>query len=187
MSTTLAVGFLFLLGFVLLLNLFSLPANWIFVGLAILWRFLNPNPGEMPLVFFLMLIGLALLGELVEYIAQCWGAKKYGSTTGGMFAGLVCAFIGALVGLPFLFGFGALIGAFLGAWGGCYALERFRGRSDAEASRAARGALVGRFFGIIIKCAIGVFMLGMVYHAIWPGLSTPPPVPVPDVPGITAL
>ena len=71
--------FLVLLGFVLLLNVITLPANWIMLGLIGLWRFAYPSPGDMGVFFFAMLVGLALFGEVIEYIAQGWGSKKYGS------------------------------------------------------------------------------------------------------------
>ena len=140
--------FLVLLGFVLLLNVITLPANWIMLGLIGLWRFAYPSPGDMGVFFFAMLVGLALFGEVIEYIAQGWGSKKYGSSTSGMWAG---AFIGALVG----------------AWIGCYLMERYKGRNDYEARQAAKGALVGRFLGIVVKCGIGAVMLGLTCHAIF--------------------
>ena len=96
--------FLVLLGFVLLLNVITLPANWIMLGLIGLWRFAYPSPGDMGVFFFAMLVGLALFGEVIEYIAQGWGSKKYGSSTSGMWAGLFGALVGALAGLPLLFG-----------------------------------------------------------------------------------
>ena len=182
MSTALASVFLLLLFIVLLLNLFSLPANWLVIVLVALWRFLNPNPGDMDLTFFMFLVGLAIVGEIAEWVVQGWGSKKYGSTTGGMFAGLLGAFIGAFVGLPFLFGLGALFGALIGAWLGCYGLERVRGRNQGEASRAAWGALLGRFLGIVIKCAIGALMFALVYNAIWPGLPA-----LDNTPGVVTL
>ena len=60
--------FLVLLGFVLLLNVITLPANWIMLGLIGLWRFAYPSPGDMGVFFFAMLVGLALFGEVIEYI-----------------------------------------------------------------------------------------------------------------------
>ena len=159
--------FLVLLGFVLLLNVITLPANWIMLGLVGLWRAAYPSPGDMGFLFFAMLIGLAVFGEIVEYIAQGWGSKKYGSSTSGMWAGLFGALVGALAGLPLLFGLGAFIGALVGAWIGCYLMERAKGRDDYEARQAAKGALVGRFLGIVVKCGIGAVMLGLTYHALF--------------------
>lgn len=110
--------FLLLLGLVLLLNLLPLPANWIMVALVFVWRFANPNPGAMDMVYFLSVIGLAALGEVIELVAQAWGAKKYGSTNSGMLGGIIGAITGAILGVPFLFGLGALFGALTGAWMG---------------------------------------------------------------------
>lgn len=177
MEQLLASVFLLLLCVVLLLNLLSLPANWIVVGLVCLWRTVNPRPGDMNTLFFIGLFGAAVLGEVVEFVLQAWGAKRYGSSSGGMWAGIAGAIVGALLGVSFLFGLGALIGALAGAWLGCYFIERLRGRPDREAALAARGALVGRFLGLVIKCGIGVIMLWMVYNAVWPGL----PRPLPEV------
>lgn len=161
--------FLLILALVLLLNLLTLPANWIMVILVFVWRFGNPNPGTMDWLYLGSIVGLALLGELVEFVAQAWGTKRYGSTNSGMFGGIVGAIVGAILCAPFLFGLGALFGALLGAWGGCYLVERLRGRNAAEAWQAAKGAMVGRFLGIVIKCGIGVMMLVLTYHAVWPG------------------
>lgn len=159
--------FLIVLAFVLLLNILTLPANWIMLGLIALWRFATPYSDGMTLFFFVLLVGLAVLGEVVEYVTQIWGSKKYGSSTSGMWAGVLGALVGALAGMPLLFGLGALIGALVGAWGGSYLMERYNGRSDAEARQAAKGALVGRFLGIVVKCAIGAMMIGLTYRAMF--------------------
>lgn len=158
--------FLIILSFIVLLNILTLPANWIMLVLICLWKFIGPNTVGMNTMFFVMLFGLALLGELIEYIAQSWGSKKYGASTSGMWIGLLGAFIGAIVGLPFLLGLGAFIGALIGAWIGCYFMEILNGRSRAEASRAAKGALIGRLLGIIIKCGIGITIIIITYHAL---------------------
>lgn len=167
MEVLFPVIFLVWLGVVLLLNLITLPANWIMLGFVCLWKFLYPDPGSMGAVFFAMLIGLAVFGELVEFLAQGWGSKKYGSSSSGMWAGLLGALVGALVGLPFLFGLGGFIGALIGAWGGCYLMERYKGRSDVDARCAAKGALVGRFLGIVVKCGIGAVMLALTCKAVF--------------------
>ena len=150
-----------------LLNVITLPANWIMLGLIGLWRFAYPSPGDMGVFFFAMLVGLALFGEVIEYIAQGWGSKKYGSSTSGMWAGLLGALVGALAGLPLLFGLGAFIGALVGAWIVFILWSATRGRNDYEARQAAKGALVGRFLGIVVKCGIGAVMLGLTCHAIF--------------------
>lgn len=168
--------FLTFLTLILLLNLLTLPANWIMVALIFVWRFANPNPGAMDWFYFFSVIGLALAGEVIEFVAQAWGTKKYGSSNTGMVAGIIGAIIGAIVCAPFLFGIGALFGALIGAWLGCYTIERLRGRTAEQAWQAAKGAMVGRFLGIVIKCGIGGMMLVLTYHAIWPNAEIRGPV-----------
>ncbi|MDR3177041.1 MAG: DUF456 domain-containing protein [Desulfovibrio sp.] len=163
--------FLAILGFVLLLNILTLPANWIMVILVVIWRFANPHPGAMDAFYFITLVGLALVGEVIEFLAQAWGTKRYGATNTGTIGGIIGAIAGAVVCAPFLLGVGALFGALIGAWCGCYVFELLRGRSAGEAWRSAKGAMIGRFFGICIKCGIGVAMLVLTYHAVWPGAT----------------
>ena len=176
-----AGGFIALLGLVLLLNLFSLPANWMLIGLAAAWKYMSPVNTLLDLKFFALLIGMALLGELLEFGLQALKAKKYGSSNSGLFAGVVGAIIGAVMCAPFLFGFGALLGALAGAWLGCYLMEMIRGHGHEKAMHAAMGAMMGRFLGTVCKCAVGGVILVMVARAIWPDI---PPLPVPGPEGV---
>jgi uncharacterized protein YqgC (DUF456 family) len=173
--------FLSIMGLALLLNLLTLPANWIMVGLVLIWRIANPHPGAMDALYFICLIGLALAGEVVEFLAQALGTKKYGATNTGMIGGIIGALVGAIICAPFFLGLGALGGALAGAWLGCYLFEILRGRSPAEAWQAAKGAMLGRFFGIFIKCGIGAAMLVLTYKAIWPDLAALPDI-APAIP-----
>jgi uncharacterized protein YqgC (DUF456 family) len=169
--------FLLVLGLVLLLNLLTLPANWVMVFLVFVWRFANPNPGAMDMAYFFSVISLAVTGEVIEFAAQAWGAKKYGSTNSGMVGGILGAIAGAILGAPLLFGLGALGGALGGAFAGAYLFERLRGRTAAEAWEAAKGTMVGRVFGIAIKCGIGAMILVLTYSAVWPDVTPLPPAP----------
>ena len=169
-----AGGFIVLLGLVLLLNLFSLPANWMLIGLAAAWKYMSPGNELFNLQFFALLAGLALLGELLEFGLQALKAKKYGSSNSGLWAGVVGAIIGAIMCAPFLLGFGALLGALAGAWLGCYLMEMIRGHGHNKAVQAAMGAMMGRFLGTVCKCAVGGVILVMIARAIWPDLPALP-------------
>jgi uncharacterized protein YqgC (DUF456 family) len=178
-SLTLAIagGFIALMGLVLLLNFFSLPANWMLIALAAVWKYMSTAATRMDFNFFALLVGLALLGELLEFGLLALKAKKYGSSNSGMFAGLVGAIIGAIMCAPFMFGLGALLGALAGAWLGCYLMELLRGNSHEKAVQAAMGALVGRFLGTVCKCGIGAVILTCIARAVWPDAA--PLIPVP--------
>ncbi len=168
LSTIFVTGFMAVLGFVLFLNIFSLPANWIMLALIALWKYIYPDTASMTATFFIILTVLAIVGEVLEFGLQVAKAKKYGSSSSGTFAGIVGAIIGAIVLAPLFFGIGALIGAVLGAWIGCYIMEVAKGRPQKEAVDAAFGAMVGRFLGTVVKCGIGGIMLAVTGRYIWP-------------------
>jgi uncharacterized protein YqgC (DUF456 family) len=167
------VSFVFVALFLLVLlgclglHIFGLPGNWALLGLVVLWDVLHPelHPG---VGFYALLGGLALGGEAVELFAQLFGAKRYGATGKGNLGGFLGAFAGALLGAPFFFGLGALFGAVAGAFIGCYVFERSHGRTDADARRAAMGAMYGKVFGLTAKVACGVVMWTATARQIWP-------------------
>lgn len=167
-AAIIASGFLTLLGFVLLLNIFGLPGNWVLLGLVVLWKYAYPDTAQMGTLFFVMMGGLAVLGELLEMGLQVVKARKYGSSSSGTFAGMIGAVAGAILLAPLFFGLGALLGALLGAWIGCFIMELLKGRPRGEAVEAAFGAMVGRFLGTVCKCGVGGAMLALTGQYIWP-------------------
>lgn len=142
---------------VLLLHVFSLPANWVVLALVALWKVTHP---EMALTWlgFGGIALLAFLGEALEFVIKLKGAKRYGASNKGNWGGVLGAIAGAIFGAGFLFGVGALPGALVGAYGGCLAVEHLQGRNFIEAKRAATGAMFGTFLGLVTKIGVGVIM-----------------------------
>ncbi|GAB6036229.1 DUF456 domain-containing protein [Fundidesulfovibrio butyratiphilus] len=162
-----AVLFLALLVSVLGLHIFSLPANWVVLGLVLLWGWTHP---ELALGwgFYLTLFGIALVAEVVEFLFGFLGGAKYGASVKGNLGAFIGAIAGAILGAPFFFGVGALAGALTGAYLGCFVLERIHGRPAHEAWQAAKGAMIGRMFGLVTKIGLGALMLTLTARAIWP-------------------
>ena len=168
MSVLFTALFLLALGVCVLLNLVTLPGNWAMVALVTAWALLVPG-NSLNALFFVMFIGLAVAGEIVEFGAQIWGAKKYGSSKISTWAGIAGAVLGAIFGAPFMFGVGAVFGALFGAWAGCFLAELFiRRQPPAVAFRAAQGAFVGRFLGMVVKFGLGMAMLALAASNLWP-------------------
>ena len=168
MSVFLTALFLLALGICVLLNLVTLPGNWAMVALVVAWVLLVPGNG-LNVLFFVLFIGLAVAGEVVEFGAQIWGAKKYGSSKISTWAGIIGAIFGAIFGAPFMFGVGAVFGALFGAWAGCFLAELLiRRQPSAVAFRAAQGAFVGRFLGMVVKFGLGMAMLVLTASRVWP-------------------
>lgn len=168
MSVFFATLLLLALFICVLLNLVTLPGNWAMVALVAAWAFLVPQSG-LDTLFFLLFIGLAVAGEVVEFGAQLWGARRYGSSKISTICGMIGTIAGAVLGAPFLLGLGAVFGALLGAWTGCLLAELLLRRQPwAPALRAAQGAFVGRFLGMVIKFGLGMAMLALTAAHIWP-------------------
>ena len=139
------------------INMFSLPGNWLILGLMCIWfTFIGFETSSS---FFIHAGIAAFLGEVLEFVAQYFGAKRYGSSGHGSWGGFIGAILGAIFGAGFLLGFGALLGGLLGAYLGCLAAELLKGRSKAEAKHAAFGNFLGKFFGLSLKLACGIYIL----------------------------
>ncbi|MCG8531941.1 MAG: DUF456 domain-containing protein [Desulfovibrionales bacterium] len=168
METVLAVVFTAVMVALLGLHFLSMPANFLIMGMLVLWKYLYPaDSADMNTMFFVITGGLVLLGEALEFVSQLMGSKKYGGSKKGNIGGIIGAICGAIVGAPFFFGLGALFGALGGAYAGCLVFEIAHGRTMSEAMTAAKGAFYGKFLGMSIKFGIGVFVV--VYGAtyIW--------------------
>jgi uncharacterized protein YqgC (DUF456 family) len=154
-----------------LLNLVALPGNWIVVGLAALFAWLLPVQAEqgMSWTTVVVLLGLAVLGEVIEFVAGAAGAAKQGASRRAIALSIVGAVMGSLVGL----GIGtsipiigslvmAVLGGAAGAFAGAYVGEVWKGRAEQERMAAGRGAFFGRIWGTVGKLAVGAVMLAIV-------------------------
>ena len=145
----------------------GLPGIWGIIALVVLWALLGSS-SAFSWSFFAFIIGLGALGELVEFAAQYYGAKKYGGTGKGSLGGMIGAVAGGIFFAPFLFGIGALLGALGGGYAGCYITENLRGMPPKEAHQAAMGCTIGRFSGFIVKMGVGIAIIWLSVPKIWP-------------------
>nr|WP_321257805.1 DUF456 domain-containing protein [uncultured Pseudodesulfovibrio sp.] len=147
------------------LQLFSLPANWIAIALVSLWKYIYPD--SMTWDFVIIISVVAAVAETLEFFLQARYAGKYGASTRGNIGGIIGAVAGAIFGAPFFLGLGALIGALSGAYLGCLIAE-MPGRSRPEALMAAKGAFVGKALGFTVKTAIGATIVVISIPKVWP-------------------
>ena len=147
------------------LQLFSMPANWVAIGLVALWKFLYPE--AMTWNFVITIGVIAAAAEGLELFLQARYAGKYGASTRGNVGGIIGAIAGAIFGAPFFLGLGALIGALCGAYLGCLIAE-MPGRNKTDAFRAAKGAFVGKALGFTLKTAIGACIVVVSIPKVWP-------------------
>ena len=167
---TLAIAFV-ATGFVCwLTNLFNLPGNWAMLGLTALFAWLVPHESSRGVSWnsVWILLALAIVGEIIEFVAGAAGAAKRGASRRSIWLSLVGALAGsiggAIVGLPIaLVGapIAALLGGAAGAFAGAYLGETWAQRPHGHSVEVAKGAFFGRLWGTAGKFAVGAVMLGV--------------------------
>ena len=151
------------------LQLLGMFGNWIMVAAVAVYHLAGIGEGtrfavDWPVVA--AIIVLALLGELVEFIAGAWGVKKAGGSRRGAVLALVGSVIGGMAGLvvgvpvPVV---GSLIAAVLfaslGALAGAMLGESWKGRPLDHSVEIGKAAFWGRMLGTLGKMLIGSVML----------------------------
>jgi uncharacterized protein YqgC (DUF456 family) len=154
-----------------LLSLIALPGNWLIVAAAVLFAWLFPSDvgHGMRWSTVAAVIGLAVLGEVIEFGAGAAGAAKKGASRRAIALSIVGAMLGSIGGLaigtpiPILGSFiMAVVGGAIGAFAGAYLGEAWKGRSEEERRAAGRGAFSGRLLGTAGKLAVGAVMVVIV-------------------------
>lgn len=100
-------------------------------------------------------LGLALLGEIIEWWLGFRLARAYGGSRRAGWGALLGGLVGAFMGVP-LPVIGSMIGAFVGAAVGAALFEYTRERHTGMAVRAGWGALLGRVAVTAAKVAVGL-------------------------------
>lgn len=149
----------------LLLIPLGLPGLWVIVlgilGYGWLTDFQTLSAG-----FLVLVIGLALVGEIFEAWIGFRFAQRYGGSSRAGWGALVGGLVGAVVGVPVPV-IGSVIGGFVGAFVGAALFEYSRARHSEGAVKAGWGAVLGRAAAAAVKMAIGiVLVVGAVFLAV---------------------
>jgi hypothetical protein len=136
---------------------FGLPGLWVIVlgilGYGWLTDFRTLSAG-----FLVLVILLAVLGEVVEAWVGFRFARRYGGSSRAGWGALVGGLIGAIVGVPVPI-IGSVVGGFVGAFLGAAVFEYTRARRTEGAVKAGWGAMLGRAAAAAVKMAIGIVLV----------------------------
>ncbi len=145
----------------------GLSGNFILLGLALLVAALG-HFAHLSLGAWLVLLGLAVLGEVVEALLGVAVARGFGATRWGMIGTFIGGLAGAAVGTAWIPLLGSLVGAFAGAFVGAFAGEILGGRRVPESARAGTGAFLGRVAATAFKLGIGAVIAFFTLKAAYP-------------------
>lgn len=151
------------------MNFAALPGNWWIVAGSATFCYLSHRAhgshGSWYVVGLLML--LAVIGELLEFVAGTAGAAKVGASRRAMALSVVGSIVGSVVGamagvvipIPVLgSAIGALLGGACGAALGAVLGEHWKGRERSVTLDVGAGAFVGRILGTVGKIVVGGMM-----------------------------
>ena len=139
-----------------LMTLLGLPGNWLMVASAGVYAWLSPatNSANLSWQSIVLLAVVAGLGELAEFAASFWGAKRAGGSRRAALLAIVGSLIGAVcgafVGIPIpIVGplLAAVLGGALGALVGAAIGEHSLGESPGQSWRVGHAAFWGRVLG----------------------------------------
>ena len=161
-------------GFFALLNFAGLPGNWLMLFAVVLFKLFSNdmNTFGVSWFFILVMVSLAIFGEIIEFLASAAGVTQGGSKRGALLA-MIGSFLGSAIGatlgsaLP-VFGtlFGLIFGGCLGAMTGAMLGEHSLGKDMATQWRIGKAAFWGRFFGTFAKIGIGAINFALLILAL---------------------
>lgn len=110
------------------------------------------NHFQSPTLFELGILGaIAIIAEVIDYIAGLWGAKIGGAKTKSLILGMLCLIIGLIIYPPF----GGVLGLFLGIVLG----EILSYKEILKAFKAGFAGVLGSFAGTVIKLILAIVFL----------------------------
>lgn len=112
----------------------------------------------------LIFLGVAVLGEVLEFLSGMLGTKKFGGSRKGSGGAILGGLIGAIFFTGIAPGIGTLIGVIVGTFGGAFIGEYIDKKEILQAGRAGWGAFLGRIGAMVIKILL---ILGMGSWALY--------------------
>jgi len=143
----------------------GLPGTFFILGAAALYAWLT---GFAAVTWTTLgwLVALCFAGETLELVSGAIGAGGERPSVRTMTWTIVGGVIGGLAGTPFLFGVGSLLGALAGAFTGAALAVRSEGADSRTALRSGLAAMRGRLLGFVVKLAIAIVMIVVLFAAV---------------------
>jgi uncharacterized protein YqgC (DUF456 family) len=145
----------------------GLGGTFIIIGLAVIHAVAT---GFDPISWKLLavLLGLALLGEGIEFVVGTFYVAKKGASKTGVVGAFIGGLGGAAAGNGLIPVVGAILGSFLGAFGGAVMGEYYRREKLEPSLRVGGHAFLGRLLAILIKHLIALVMVFLILRATAP-------------------
>lgn len=145
--------------------LFGLPGTFIVLAAAVIYDLITWSWGISKFALIVLLC-IALLGELLEWVFTYYGAKKFKTSNFAIIGLIIGTIVGAIIGVPVPI-IGSVIGALLGAFIGAFVFSYVEHRRLQKSMEAGFGAFLTRIGVIFMKLFLAVIMAVIFYLALF--------------------
>ncbi len=149
----------------LLLTVLGLGGNWVLVGAALIIKL--TGLGDLTWAWFIAVVALAAVGEIVEALLGLAIVAKKGGTRWGVVGTFIGGLLGVVLGAPVVPPLGSLVFGFVGAFVGAAGGEYLHNRRVDEALRVGFWSFVGRSLATIGKVAAGFCIVWIIVVTTW--------------------
>jgi len=138
------------------------PGTFVIFADALAYGLITGFRGPMTWPILLILLGLAVLSELFEFLLGTFTTLKFGASRWGVIGTLIGGILGAVWGSALLPVVGTVLGALAGAFLGAFVLEMIHRDDRSRAARAGTGAFVGRILGTTMNLSCAIAMVTII-------------------------
>ncbi len=163
----LLIFFYVLMGLSLLSTVVGVPGNWILVGAAFIVGLVT-GFSKMTFVYFLICLGLAILGEVIESLLGIVIVAKRGGSKLGVIGSVIGGLAGVILGSGLIPPFGSVIFGFIGAFLGAVFGELLKNPEMNVALRVGFWSFIGRMAAMAAKFSIGCVIFWIIVTTTWP-------------------
>ena len=150
----------------LLSTMIGVPGNWILVAMALIVGLVTKF-SDLTFWYFLVCVGLATLGEVIESFLGLAVVAKRGGGKLGVLGSFVGGLLGVILGSGVAPPVGSVIFGFLGAFAGAVLGELVKHQQMDTALRIGFWSFVGRVSAMAVKMALGCVILWIIITTTW--------------------
>jgi len=140
---------------------FGIAGTFVIVADALVYALIT-GFDKITIPFLAVLLGIAVLMEIIEAAFGAVLARKYGGSKWAMAGAVMGGFIGAVLGTPVTPIIGTLLGAFIGAFLGASLLHGVSTGKWDDALTVGLGAFFGAVSGKVSKIIAAIVMVVMI-------------------------
>ncbi len=145
---------------------FGIPGTWIILLDAILYGWGTHFKVLTPHVLITLTV-LAISGEILEFFLSIKGIKRSKPSKGVVIVSFFSGIFLAVLMAPLFLGFGAVLGALIGTFGGAFLMEYSAEKRVGHAMHIGWKAFLGRLAGFIAKLAVATIMVVIIFSRLF--------------------